>query len=180
MSENLRRYTRSLYTLDAVARRVPPEAWDNPSCCEGWTARDVLDHAIGVVGYMGSLAGGDAPQVLGEPQERAAAAIEATLDALDHHGVLHREVSTFMGDQTIDRLLGVMYVDAMVHAWDVADAAGIEHGIDAALAEVALASLAGRGDALRSPGRYGAEVDAEGPGAVDRLIAFSGRRPVAR
>ena len=37
MSENFRTYSKALFMLDAVAARVPDGAWDNPSCCEGWT-----------------------------------------------------------------------------------------------------------------------------------------------
>ena len=57
MSANSRQYTRALYLLDAVARRVPADAWDNPSCCEGWTAREVAGHASWVIRNVGAATG---------------------------------------------------------------------------------------------------------------------------
>lgn len=40
MSENSRQYIKALCALQAVATRVPDDAWDNPSCCSDWTARE--------------------------------------------------------------------------------------------------------------------------------------------
>jgi hypothetical protein len=41
MSTNLRAYTKAIYAFDAVAQRVPADAWDRPSPCDDWTARQV-------------------------------------------------------------------------------------------------------------------------------------------
>ena len=62
MSENLRRYTRAVYAMDAVVNRVDPQTWANPSPCDAWCAKEVLGHAIGVVDLVGSLAEGTEPQ----------------------------------------------------------------------------------------------------------------------
>jgi hypothetical protein len=40
MHQNLQTFTKAVHTLRNVALRVPPDAWDNASCCEGWSARD--------------------------------------------------------------------------------------------------------------------------------------------
>lgn len=184
MSENLRRYTRALFALDAVVRRVPADAWSSESCCDGWTAADVLDHALGAVRFVTNLAAdaADVPVVEADadaaPDERVGLAVDALLAILDHQGVLHTQVSSPLGDQEIDSLLDVMFVDALVHAWDIADAAGIAHGIDANAAQAALVSLRGRSEGLRAPGRFADEVPNDGDDPVDALIAYSGRRSV--
>jgi hypothetical protein len=49
MTESLRNYTKALCGFDAVIQRVPPDAWDADSPCDGWCARDVVAHACGVM-----------------------------------------------------------------------------------------------------------------------------------
>ena len=56
MSSNTRNYTKALYGFDAVVRRVSPGQWDAQSPCTGWTARDVLAHASGVVDAVAQMA----------------------------------------------------------------------------------------------------------------------------
>ena len=58
MSGSLRLYTSILFGFEYVVRSVPAIAWDDPSQCEGWTAREVAGHAMGVVN---NSAGNPAP-----------------------------------------------------------------------------------------------------------------------
>src|SRR3954452_4111847 len=44
MSEIAERYDRITRQFTDRVRAVPAGAWDNPSPCEGWTARDVVGH----------------------------------------------------------------------------------------------------------------------------------------
>src|SRR4051812_10584632 len=46
VSENLRWYTKALYGMDHVVRLGAPDAWNNDSPCEGWTARHAIGHVI--------------------------------------------------------------------------------------------------------------------------------------
>ena len=70
----------------------------------------------------------------------------------------------------------MMAYDLLVHAWDLADAASIEHGIDEITAEVAvdksghLTSLVRSEDYEFNP--------ACGDGVLERLIESTGRTPV--
>lgn len=186
MSENLRRYTKALYALDAVARRVPADAWDNPSCCEGWTARQVAGHATWVIRNVGAVTGANpAPEraeeaiVAGaDPAATIAEAVDTTLAGLDQHGVLQRVAATPFGEMPVDGFIGALWVDPLTHAFDIADAAGIDHGIDAATAEAAYASLASIADAIRGPGRFADAIDVDSADPLTRFIAFTGRRPI--
>ena len=186
MSENLRRYTKALFALDAVARRVPEGAWDNPSCCEGWTARQVAGHATWVIRNVGALTGAnpvperaDEVDVAGEdPAATIAEAVDTTLAGLDQQGILQRVATTPFGEMPIDGFIGALWVDPLTHAFDIADAAGIDHGIDAATAEAAHASLASIADAIRGPGRFDDAIEVETDDPLARFIAFTGRRPV--
>jgi len=188
MSENLRNYTKGVYLLDAVAQRVPADAWDNPSCCDGWTAREAAGHAAWLIRNIGSVASGNGPiseqaeaEVLGDdPPAGLRSIIAGTLEALDQQGSLQAIAQTPFGEMPVDAFIGIVWVDPVTHAWDVADATGVDHGIDEATAEQALAQLQPVADGLRGPGLFSDAVDASGADAVSRFIAFTGRQSVNR
>lgn len=185
MSENSRQYTHALYLLDAVARRVPADAWDNPSCCEGWTAREVAGHASWVIRNTGAATGNMAApeprpeaEVAGEdPAATVAAAVAETLAALDQQGALQLVAATPFGEMPVDSFIGTIWVDALTHAWDIADAAGIEHGIDGQTANAAHDTLAPISELLRGSGRFDDPIDVAGD-EVARYIGFTGRTSV--
>ena len=174
-----------MYALDAVARRVPAEAWDSPSCCDGWTAREVAGHAASVIKNVGAATGAfprPEPQpeavVAGDdPAAVVSAAVAGTAAALDTQGALQAIAKTPFGEITVDRFVGILWVDPLTHAWDLADAAGIEHGLDAQTATDAYESLLPVSDSLRGDGRFSEALEG-GPDEVSRLIAFMGRRSV--
>ena len=186
MSENLRKFTTSAGILRSVAARVPDDAWDNASCCDGWTAREVAGHASWVLQNVAAAASGGEPpaqqpeaDVAGDdPSATLIGSVDGVLAALDREGVLAKERQTPFGEMPIDTFLGVIHVDPLTHAWDIADATGIDHGIDAATAEAAHQALAPFADALRGGGRFGEEQEPAGDGAVDRFVAFTGRRSI--
>lgn len=186
MSENLRKYTKALYMLDAVAQRVPGDAWDNQSCCDGWTARQTAGHASWLIRNVGSLASGKGPiaeqpeaEVVGDdPAASVRAIVNETIVALDQQGALARVANTPFGEMPIDAFIGIVWVDPMTHAWDVADATGVAHGIDADTAAAAHAQMLPMSEMLRGPGMFNAVADPSGDDALSAFIAFTGRTSV--
>jgi len=186
MSENLRNYTKAIYTVDGVVRRVGESDWDKPSPNDEWSARETLGHIIwGMRRIVNAVRDQDPPpeqaeaDVAGEdPEATWTEARDNLLEALDHRGVLHKEIATPFGTMTVDQALGTFFSDPLTHAWDIAKAAGIEAAIPPELSRRALSMLTAAGDALRGPGRLAdaVEVD-ETASEVDKFIAFTGRDP---
>lgn len=188
MSENLRQYLVAVFGLDHVMRLVPESAWDRPSPCENWTARQVAGHAIGVVNNVAAKVGlGDAVDPFGDVAAIAGDNPAATfrsirnrlLEALDREGVELIDVQSSLGEMKMDEYLAGMTIDAVVHTWDIARAAGVDDTLDPDLVEAVHARLvANDGASLRTPRRYGDEVEVgDDASAQDRMIAFSGRDP---
>jgi uncharacterized protein (TIGR03086 family) len=186
MSENLRNYTRAVYTVDAVVNRMPPQAWDRPSPCEGWTAREVLGHFMwGMQSITSAAHGGDRPAVRSEaevatdePTVAWAATRDELLAALDHQGALQRTFTGPFGPSTIDAFLAVHTLDGILHAWDIARAGGIEACVPVDLALAGTAAIEGLGDVVRQPGLFGPAVDCPADAdPVSRFVAVAGRRP---
>ena len=52
MSEITERYARITDQFSERMRGVAPGDWDNPSPCEGWTARDVVGHLTAIQRFV--------------------------------------------------------------------------------------------------------------------------------
>ena len=186
VSENLRNYTRAVYTLDAVVNRMPADAWDNPSPCEGWTAREVLGHFMWGMQNLGNAALGEpAPAARAEadvatddPATAWAATRDALFAALDREGSLHQPVDFPLGPMDIEGFMPIHTNDGLLHAWDIAHAGGIDACIPHDLAAAGTDALASYGDFVRQPGIFGPAVEvADDADAVTKYVAMAGRQP---
>lgn len=188
MSENLRIWTKAIYGFDHVARLARPERWDDPSPCDGWTARHVIGHVLAIQRYMESLVRGTEvtmnPMVDphlnagDDPYAAWAAARDGLIDALDQPGALHRVVQNWSGPTSVDDMIGFNVADTTIHAWDLARALGVDDRLDPACVTRALANSERVAERLRAGGMFGAAVDVA-PDADEqtRLLALTGRHP---
>jgi uncharacterized protein (TIGR03086 family) len=184
MSENLQQFTQSVYTLDAVVARTAADAWDNDSPCEGWSARDVVGHAVGVLNGITHFASGGDPQFPETPDDLSAPAAlwsecrDEVLGALDQPGALQHRDAYWFGDMSVDDLIGIVQWDPMTHAWDLGRAVGVEPVLDAALAAGNLQRAEAMGDALRGMGLIAEPVEISADASVvDRYLGAVGRNP---
>ena len=105
----------------------------------------------------------------------ARATVQADLDDPERAGA---EFDGFFGRSTfalaIDRFLNS---DLLLHGWDLARATGLDETMDPDDVTRVFEQSRAYGAAARSPGVFGAEVEAP-PGADEqtRLLAFTGRR----
>jgi uncharacterized protein (TIGR03086 family) len=166
------------------AKAVPPGAWDNPSPCDGWLARDIVRH---ITEWMPALffrsAGIDAPQIPPVDDDPLAAwhALDRAIQAaLDDPAVAKREFDMRVGRYTVERAVDEFGTDdILIHTWDLARAAGLDERLDPDDAQAALASmLAVDEQLLRDSGHFGTRVDVpDDADAQTKLIAYTGRRP---
>ena len=188
MSENMRLYTSILFGFEHVVRSVPATAWDDPSPCEGWTAREVAGHAMSVVnniaarGGVGEVVDGfvNVAQIAGDnPADTFRGFRNRYLIATDREGGLQTMIKSRLGEMTLDTYIGKMCVDTLVHTWDIAHSAGVDEELDpdavhAVWAQVSSAASSGT-DLVRSPGFFDPALAPSGTNESDLLIAFTGR-----
>ena len=185
MSENLRSYTKAIYTMDAVVQRVPDSIWDQQSPCELWSAKQVLGHFMRAAQHIAAAASGQSGpdersevDVAGaDPRAAWAASRDALLAALDHEGALAQQFNGPFGPGTVDDFLAIHAMDCLLHTWDIAKTAGVDACLPADMAAAGAAALASFSDAVRSPGFFGPAVEIETDDPVARLIAIAGRNP---
>jgi uncharacterized protein (TIGR03086 family) len=170
---------------------IEPSQLDNPSPCEGWTVRDVLNHITGGADMfaisaaegkvsdekLGQLMAGDN---LGDDYKGSFKAASArAMKAFEAEGVLEKMVVLPFGTMPAGVALNIAIFDVAVHAWDLAKGSGQSTELDPEVLGVGL-ELAQQmlSDDLRASGMFGpaVEVAADAP-LQDRLAAFAGRTP---
>jgi uncharacterized protein (TIGR03086 family) len=167
------RFTRVVDAVDG--------AWDAPSPCEGWSARDVVGHVVetqrAFLGQHG-IDTGPAPD-LTDPAAAWRTHRDHLSSALRADGVAAREYDGYFGRTTIGATAAEFYGwDLVIHGGDVARATGQAWSVTDAEAEELLAGTEAWGDALYSEGVCGPAIEVpEDASPTDRLLARLGRDP---
>jgi uncharacterized protein (TIGR03086 family) len=181
MSEIADRYARLADAFATTIAAVPEERWSATSPCDGWTARDVVQHVCDTQALFLGLVDeepGDGPPVATDPLgawRAAAAPVRVVLAdpvraATAYDGVFGP--TTF--ESAIDRFANF---DLVVHRWDLARATGGDDSIPEADAQRVLDGVGAFGPALYGPGvcaepvEVGADAD-----LTTRMLAVVGRR----
>ncbi|MFP3901611.1 MAG: TIGR03086 family metal-binding protein [Acidimicrobiia bacterium] len=184
MSEISGRFRRVSGAFTETAQAVPADAWENPSPCEGWVARDVVRHLVTwVPAFLHAGAGVElpaGPPVDDDPVAAWAALRDALQGLLDDPDVAagefdHERAGRHRLDDAIAQfILG----DVLIHTWDLARSAGVDVTLDPDEVRGMLAGVEQIGDALEKSGQYGRRVEvAPGADPQTKLLAATGRRP---
>lgn len=184
MTQNVRNYTKAVYGFDAVIQRVPPDAWDADSPCEGWCARDVVAHACGVMNAIEAMArtGENAlpetPDAGEDPVGLWNTSRDTLLEALDDPDAVGRVGTYWFGESTIDDILAFAVWDPLGHSWDLARAVGMDAHASDDVAEASITVISANAETLRGMGLMSDPIDvpADAP-AMTRFLALIGRDP---
>jgi len=174
------RYRRLADRFSAVLADVPDQGWAAASPCEGWSAREVVRHVVeSEAGFLGRF--DRAPELRGDALADWPTVRDAMQASLDDPAVAGTEYDGMFGRTTFAATVDqFMCADLVVHAWDVARAAGLPQHEEMPADEVERihGELQGIGPAMRSPGVFGPEVPVpDDASAQDRFLGFIGRRP---
>jgi uncharacterized protein (TIGR03086 family) len=182
MSDVSERYVRLADAFADKVAAVSDDQWSNQSPCSEWTAKDVVKHVVGTQGMFLGFVGRsieDSPSAEDDPAGAWDAARSAVKAGLEDPDVAMAEFDGFSGRSTFEAAVGrFLCTDLVVHGWDLARAAGLDDGIApddmAAVRETAKSF----GDAMRSPGAFGPEVEVgDDADEQSKFIAFLGRKP---
>jgi uncharacterized protein (TIGR03086 family) len=182
MSDIVERYQRITGQFTACVHGVPPEAWDNPSPCEGWTARDVVGHLTEwIPGFFGAQ-GVEFPPVPSVQDDPVAAweAVQGTLaQALADPALAAKPVETPFSSQSLAETVDMIVTgDVFTHTWDLARATGQDETLDPEQLQLMVAAVGAMPEeALRADGMFGppVEVSADADDQT-KLLAYLGRR----
>ncbi len=175
-------FRRVAAAFSDVAHSVPPGRWDDPSPCEGWSARDVVGHMVEwMPPFLASVGAplGAVPDVDPDPAaawDTLAAGIQAVLDDPDHaaRDITHEHLGTLTVE---DAIAMAVTGDVLIHTWDVARATGGDETLPADVVHGMVERTEPMGDSLEASGHFGPRVEvAADADEQTRLLAFMGRR----
>ena len=177
-------YARAVPIAQQIVDGIRPEQMGAPTPCTEWDVRALLDHTTGLLRAAADTVGDGTPQpadLNGDgPATAFAAAARAADAAFRAPGALARSFPMPWGDTTGETLATLLFMDLMIHSWDLARATRQSAALDPQLCESAL-SL-GRPmmrPEFRTPeAGFGPEiaVPIDAP-PCDRMAGFFGRRP---
>ncbi len=180
MSSIADRYRLLAERFDQVVSAVPADRWANPSPCEEWTALDVVRHVADTERDLVIQLGLGQPEPGDDPCASWRSVRVVVQDLLDDPATAGHAYDGYFGPTTFERTIDTFYcLDLLVHAWDLARAAGLAELEPMPSDEItasweAMSPLSG---SLRQPGLCGPEVPvADGADQQTRFLAFLGRR----
>ncbi|TWF77452.1 uncharacterized protein (TIGR03086 family) [Pseudonocardia hierapolitana] len=192
MNEIADRYRRHADAFEAKVAAVRSDQWTNPSPCEKWDARDVVDHIVVMHGYMLRPIGWSLPPTVGDPVTDFRAARAVVEEVLADPELSGQEADTPTGRMTVaEQIDRVVSDDLVLHGWDLARATGQDEVMDPADVERLWASTSAIPpevmESYRTPGAFGPDVEVFGPEVAvpedaplqDRLLGLIGRNPRA-
>ena len=183
MNDIAERYERVTAQFTERVRAVPEQAWDNPSPCEGWTARDVVGHLTEwIPGFFGSygVEFPPVPSVADDPVGAWETVRETIARALADPAVATKQVSTPFSTQSLAETVDMIVTgDVFTHTWDLARATGQSETLDSDQLQRMIAGMGSMPEeVMRAEGMFGPRIDV-GADADDqtRFLGYVGRRP---
>ena len=157
---------------DEVMAQVGDDDWDKSTPCEGWTVRELVDHAMYWQGQGGGAFG--VADTGGDWAALRSGLQAAVADPANMEGVVEA-----LGGTPKPAVAGLITADLLVHSWDLAQSIGADATLPEVAAESTLMGLQRLPEEmLRSENMFGPAVEvAADASAHDRLIGFVGRQP---
>jgi uncharacterized protein (TIGR03086 family) len=178
---------RAFASTRQVLGNVKPDQLSDPSPCQSWTVREVINHVIGgAFWFAGSVNEGKAPPIPdtdftgGDMGATYDDGIKQSVAAFDAPGAMEKMIELPFGTFPGAFFINLATTDAFTHGWDLAKATGQSTDLDP---EVATQLLEGarafiqpafRGEDGKAP--FGPEQQPPpNATAADKLAAFLGR-----
>ena len=150
---------------------------DDPTPCDEWDLRTLLDHVLETQRYFASSARGEEAK----PPSATPPSTVGDDPAADFDQARSEVIAAFSPPGVIEKTgpaLGIAFSDVLLHGWDIARAVGQDTTISDDLATSAYELIHGKFTDEQRKGVFKPEI-AVGDDASpqDRLLAYSGRSP---
>lgn len=192
MSTTMEQYLQAWTRLARLADAVPEPAWDAPSPCADWTARQLAGHLVDGARQVQALLRRRPPLVpVTDPTALAGLAGDNPRAALrDAAGTVKETVADLDPDHPIstphgplpaEQVLAMALIEPVVHAWDLARATKQPVVLDDEAVATLLVGVEQVGDQLAATGMYAnaLRVPDHAP-PTERLLAALGRHDPRR
>ena len=170
----------TLAVLQHVLHGIADDEWSKQTPCREFDVAALTDHLMNSITTIGGIAGAQFPERdrRDSVERQVVLAARPALDAWRHRG-LDGTVPFGSNEAPANIMAGILSLEFLVHAWDYAKATGREVTAPDALSDYVM----GLAKTIITPqGRSNVGFDdpvdvAADAGALDRLIAYTGRQP---
>jgi uncharacterized protein (TIGR03086 family) len=179
-------HEQALQATGRLVDNVKDEQLGDPTPCDGWSVRELLNHVVSGNFWVGELVAGKTIEEVGDKLDgdvlgndvAAAYRESATVAgaAFKEPGAMERPVAVSYGPVPGEVYAGHRLIDVLVHGWDLAKGTGQDTTLDPALVDACWAVVEPQLDMLAGSGAFGSAVEV-GPDASPqtRLLAALGR-----
>ena len=172
----------TLQVLQQVVHAIATDDLTKPTPCREFDVAGLTDHLLNSITQLGQAAGAQLPERDRDDsvERQIVASARPALDAWHRRG-LDGTVPFGSGEAPARFMAGILSLEFLVHAWDYAAATGRPIDAPDSLTDY----VSGLVHRIVSPdGRARAGFDepvevAQDASPLDRLVAFTGRRPVS-
>jgi uncharacterized protein (TIGR03086 family) len=180
-------YARAMAFTQRIIEQVPQDRWHEPSPCAEWDARQVANHIIGENLWAGELFQGKTVAEVGgaldgdltgdDPAATYRRSVQLARQAVETPGAMEATCHLSFGDHSGADYASQLFMDTLIHGWDIARATGQEIRIDPELVAPCLPIAEELTRRFRAAGVFGESL----PVAADadpqtKLLALVGRR----
>jgi uncharacterized protein (TIGR03086 family) len=179
-------HDRALESTGRVVAGIRADQWHNPTPCEGWDVRDLVNHLVSGNLWAAELAAGATIDEVGDrldgdllgsdPHTAFDASAKASSEVFHRSGALEAQCAVSYGPVPGSVYAGHRFIDVLVHGWDLATATGQDTTIEPALVDACLDVVEPQAGLLQASGMFGTGVDPS-PEATPqtRLLSVLGR-----
>lgn len=181
-------YARAMASTLRILEQVPRDRWHAPTPCTEWDAQQVANHIIGenlwaaellqgkTIGEVGTALDGDLTG--DDPAAAYRLSADAARQALAAPGAMEATCHLSFGDYLGADYSGQLFMDMLIHGWDIATGTGQQIRLDPDLVSTCLPIAEELTSKFRAAGVFGDDLPV--PDDADqqtRLLALVGRRP---
>ena len=170
----------SLAVLQNVLHPIANDDWSKQTPCREFDIAKLTDHLMNSITVIGGAAGAELPErdPADSVERQVVAAARPALDAWHRRG-LDGTVAFGQNEAPARVMAGILSLEFLVHAWDYAMAMGSTVNAPDSLTDYVMGLAQG---IITPQGRTTAGFDdplevAADAGALDRLVAYTGRSP---
>ncbi|MFN2490391.1 MAG: TIGR03086 family metal-binding protein [Actinomycetota bacterium] len=180
-------HRRAVEEFDRHVRAVEDDQWHLDTPCSDWDVRALVNHLVNEDRWTPPLMDGETIEDVGDrfdgdllgdaPKGIWEEASKEAMVAVQAPGAMERIVHLSFGDHPGSEYAWQLFVDHLIHAWDLARGIRGDDKLDPELVEICYERSKPEEDALKSFGVFGDKI--EPPPGADRqtqLLAIFGRR----
>ncbi|MBV9355123.1 MAG: TIGR03086 family protein [Chloroflexi bacterium] len=180
-------YVRAMTATRAYVDGVQADQWQEPTPCTQWDVWQVANHLIGENLWAGELFVGKTVAEVGsrldgdltgdDPATSYRRSAEVAERVVSAPGAMEAVCHLSFGDYPGSEYAGQLFMDTLVHGWDIASATGQDARLDPSLVEACLPLARQLASQFRASGAFGDDlaVSADAPPQT-QLLALLGRR----